>query len=99
MAAAEDVWKAVKTFYRSLPELNDNITSKTFNLATQSYGGHWGPVFFNYIRKQNDAESDDVLDAQYITWTGKPFIYRFAKDCRNVRCRNYTSSRFLPPMF
>ena len=59
-AAAEDAWKAVQTFYRSLPELNNNIKSKTFNLATQSYGGHWGPVFFNYIRKQNEIESDDV---------------------------------------
>lgn len=60
VAAAEDAWKAVQTFYRSLPELNDNIKSKTFNLATQSYGGHWGPVFFNYIRNQNDAETDNV---------------------------------------
>lgn len=38
VAAAEDAWKAVQALYRSLPELNNNIRSKTFNLATQSYG-------------------------------------------------------------
>lgn len=64
-AAAEDVWEAVQTFYSSLLELNDNIESKTFHLATQSYGGHWGPVFFSYIRKQNQgnrAPGQVVLD-------------------------------------
>lgn len=57
--AAVDAWKAVQTFYSSLPKLNSNIKSKTFNLATQSYGGHWGPVFFNYFRKQNNLEGLD----------------------------------------
>jgi carboxypeptidase C (cathepsin A) len=57
MMAALDTWKAVQTFYQSLPELNPNITSKTFHLATQSYGGHWGPVFFNSFRKQNQLKT------------------------------------------
>lgn len=62
VAAAEDAWKAVQTFYSSLPELNENIKSKTFHLGTQSYGGHWGPVFFNHFRKQNDLETNSAID-------------------------------------
>jgi len=63
-AAAVDVWHAISTFYRGLPELNGSIKSKTFHLATQSYGGHYGPVFFNYFRKQVEAlaPSEDVLE-------------------------------------
>jgi carboxypeptidase C (cathepsin A) len=60
-AAAVDVWHAISTFYRSLPEFNGNIKSKTFHLATQSYGGHYGPVFFNYIRKQVEALAPDEV--------------------------------------
>jgi carboxypeptidase C (cathepsin A) len=56
-AAAEDAWKAIQTFYAALPTLSNDIKSKTLNLATQSYGGHWGPVFFNHFRKQNLAET------------------------------------------
>jgi carboxypeptidase C (cathepsin A) len=62
--AAEDAWSAVQTFYRSLPEINPGIKSKTFHLATQSYGGHWGPVFFNHFRKQNQPEASDLASNQ-----------------------------------
>jgi carboxypeptidase D len=64
VAAAEDAWKAVQTFYSTLPELDDNIKSRTFHLATQSYGGHWGPVFFNHFRKENDLDADNRAPGQ-----------------------------------
>lgn len=64
MAAAEDAWKAVQTFYSTLSELDDNIKSRTFHLATQSYGGHWGPVFFNHFRKENDLDADNRAPGQ-----------------------------------
>jgi carboxypeptidase D len=35
--------------------MNPKVVSKTFHLATESYGGHWGPVFMNHFRKQNDV--------------------------------------------
>lgn len=55
--AAVDAWDAIQQFYFSLPEMNPNIRSKTFHLATESYGGHWGPVFMNHFRKQNDLHA------------------------------------------
>ena len=37
----------------ALPQLDGKVTSKTFNLWTESYGGHYGPSFFNYFYEQN----------------------------------------------
>jgi carboxypeptidase C (cathepsin A) len=58
-AAAVDAWKALQSFYAALPEIDPVVQSKTFHLATQSYGGHWGPGFFNYFRKQNELLAED----------------------------------------
>jgi len=55
-----DAWQAVQAFYDALPELDPVVESKTFHLATQCYGGHWGPGFFNYFRKQNALLSGDA---------------------------------------
>lgn len=30
------------------------MKSRSFNLWTESYGGHWGPTFFKYFLNQND---------------------------------------------
>ena len=36
-------------------------TVKDFNLWTESYGGHYGPAFFNYFQEQNaKIESGDM---------------------------------------
>ncbi|KAF7502490.1 hypothetical protein GJ744_005667 [Endocarpon pusillum] len=56
--AAVDAWDAIQQFYVSLPDINPEIRSNTFHLATESYGGHWGPVFMNHFRKQNDLHAE-----------------------------------------
>ena len=33
----------------------DTVKNKTFNLWTESYGGHYGPTFYNYFYEQNQA--------------------------------------------
>ena len=45
------MWAAMQAFYAALPEMAPRVKSKTFNLGTQSYGGHWGPGIFNRLRK------------------------------------------------
>lgn len=62
--AAVDAWKAIQQFYASLPNINPDVKSKSFHLAAESYGGHWGPVFFNYFRKQNDLIAEDESSQQ-----------------------------------
>jgi carboxypeptidase C (cathepsin A) len=52
--AAMAAWEIIQAFYEILPNLDSNVTSKEFNLATESYGGHYGPAFFNYFYNQNE---------------------------------------------
>ncbi|KAI9824779.1 MAG: hypothetical protein M1832_001607 [Thelocarpon impressellum] len=53
--AAVAAWHVMQGFYSALPQLNANITSKEFHLWTESYGGHYGPAFYNYFDEQNRA--------------------------------------------
>lgn len=54
------MWEAMKAFYAALSEMAPKVKSKTFHMGTQSYGGHWGPGFFNRFRKENEALGDDA---------------------------------------
>lgn len=53
--AAAAAWHVLQGFYSGLPQLDPEIQSKEFNLWTESYGGHYGPSFFNYFNEQNKA--------------------------------------------
>lgn len=37
--AAIAAWEIIQAFYSGLPQLSSNVTSREFNLATESYGG------------------------------------------------------------
>lgn len=37
--AAIAAWEVIQAFVSALPQLSSNVTSKVFNLATESYGG------------------------------------------------------------
>ena len=52
--AAVATWHVLQAFLSALPQLDSNVQSKTFNLWTESYGGHYGPSFFNYFYEQNN---------------------------------------------
>ena len=54
--AAIAAWHIIQGFLSGLPKLDANINKKKeFNLWTESYGGHYGPAFFNYFYEQNAA--------------------------------------------
>ncbi|KAI9666958.1 MAG: hypothetical protein M1831_001463 [Alyxoria varia] len=46
-------WEIIQAFYSNLPKLSPSTKSKEFNLWTESYGGHYGPAFFDYFQEQN----------------------------------------------
>jgi carboxypeptidase D len=52
--AAIAAWEVIQGFYSALPQLDSKVQSTQFNLWTESYGGHYGPAFFNYFYKQNE---------------------------------------------
>lgn len=48
-AAAPNFWKAIQGFMGVFPDYSRN----GFHFTTESYGGHYGPVFNEYIEQQN----------------------------------------------
>lgn len=48
--AAPAFWKTIQGFMGTFPQYSGN----GFNIATESYGGHYGPVFAAFIERQND---------------------------------------------
>lgn len=48
--AAPNLWKALQGFMGAFPQYSRH----EFNFATESYGGHYGPIFNSYIESQND---------------------------------------------
>ncbi|KAL8664632.1 MAG: hypothetical protein Q9202_002902 [Teloschistes flavicans] len=55
--SAVATWHVLQGFLANLPQLDSKIGTgtKTFNLWTESYGGHYGPAFYNYFYDQNEA--------------------------------------------
>ena len=49
IASAPAFWATLQGFMGAFPQYN----RKTFHLATESYGGHYGPVYSEYIEAQN----------------------------------------------
>ncbi|KAF2657741.1 peptidase S10, serine carboxypeptidase [Lophiostoma macrostomum CBS 122681] len=54
-AAAVGAWHILQAFLDLSPQLDPDITNFTFNLWTESYGGHYGPGFYNYFYQQNEG--------------------------------------------
>ncbi|MCJ1228497.1 hypothetical protein MMC12_005158 [Toensbergia leucococca] len=48
-AAAPNFWATLQGFMGAFPQ----YSRETYNFATESYGGHYGPVFNEYIEMQN----------------------------------------------
>ncbi|RMZ83362.1 hypothetical protein DV737_g1652, partial [Chaetothyriales sp. CBS 132003] len=53
--AAIAAWEVIQGLLSALPQLAPEVGLKEFNLATESYGGHYGPAFFNHFYQQNEA--------------------------------------------
>ncbi|CAK47097.1 uncharacterized protein An16g09010, partial [Aspergillus niger] len=51
--AARATWEVLQGFLSGLSQLDSEVKSKEFNLWTESYGGHYGPAFFNHFYEQN----------------------------------------------
>ncbi|RMJ28594.1 Carboxypeptidase S1 [Aspergillus sp. HF37] len=67
--AAHAAWEIVQGFMGGLPLLDPRIQSKTFNLWTESYGGHYGPAFYHHFYEQNQkiANGEDGIHLDFDT--------------------------------
>ncbi|KAL2824535.1 peptidase S10, serine carboxypeptidase [Aspergillus cavernicola] len=60
--AAHAAWEIVQGFLGGLPKLDSKIKSKDFSLWTESYGGHYGPAFFNHFYEQNEKIANGTVE-------------------------------------
>lgn len=51
--SAVGAWEIVHAFCENLEKLDNTVQNKSFNLWTESYGGHYGPTFFQYFYEQD----------------------------------------------
>ena len=66
--AAVAAWHVLQGFLANLPQLDATVKPKTFNLWTESYGGHYGPAFFNYFYDQNQAIANGTANGTSLTF-------------------------------
>ncbi|KAK5115280.1 hypothetical protein LTR62_001480 [Meristemomyces frigidus] len=52
--SATGTWEILQGFLANLDTLDNTVQNKTFNLWTESYGGHYGPAFYEYFSEQNN---------------------------------------------
>jgi len=65
--SAVGTWEILQAFLANLPQLDAEVKSRTFNLWTESYGGHYGPAFFTYFSDQNAAIANGTSQGIQLT--------------------------------
>lgn len=60
--AAVGTWEVLQAFISALPVLDSTVASRSFNLWTESYGGHYGPGFFHYFKEQNELIQSGAIE-------------------------------------
>ena len=66
--AAAATWHVLQGFLANLPQLDGLVQPKIFNLWTESYGGHYGPAFYNYFYDQNQAIANGTANGTTLTF-------------------------------
>lgn len=66
--AAVSAWHVIQGFLSALPQLDGKVASKTFNLWTESYGGHYGPSFYNYFYEQNEMIANGTANGTQLNF-------------------------------
>jgi len=66
--AAIATWHILQGFLANLPQLDGIVKPKVFNLWTESYGGHYGPAFYNYFYDQNQAIANGTANGTSLTF-------------------------------
>ena len=67
-------WEILQAFYGALPQLDSKVKSTQFNLFTESYGGHYGPSFFNYFYDQNEKIANGSAKGKFFDFNSLGII-------------------------
>lgn len=72
--AAIAAWEILQAFYSALPQLDSKIKSTQFNLFTESYGGHYGPAFFNHFYQENEKIANGTSKGKFFDFNSLGII-------------------------
>ena len=72
--AAIAAWEILQGFYSALPQLDAKIESTQFNLFTESYGGHYGPAFFNHFYQENEKIANGTNKGKFFDFNSLGII-------------------------
>ncbi|KAF2090727.1 peptidase S10, serine carboxypeptidase [Saccharata proteae CBS 121410] len=66
--AAAGAWQVLQGLLSDLPQLDPDLRTEDvkFNLWTESYGGHYGPAFYNYFYDHNEAISNGTENGTHV---------------------------------
>ena len=62
VTAAPYVWTLLQAFYAQFPQYEN----RNFGIFTESYGGHYGPEFADYVEQQNAAITAGTVKGEQI---------------------------------
>lgn len=92
--AAHATWEVVQAFLGGLPQLDSAIKSKDFSLWTESYGGHYGPAFFNHFYEQNQKIVNGTVDGIELVFNSLGIINGIIDEAIQV-CSPPTALRYI----
>ncbi|KAI9736229.1 MAG: hypothetical protein M1834_001115 [Cirrosporium novae-zelandiae] len=72
--AAIACYHILQAFLGALPQLDSEVAYKDFNLWTESYGGHYGPGFYNYFYEQNEKIANGTADGIHLNFNSLGII-------------------------
>lgn len=89
-AAAPNMWKTLQGFMGAFPQYSRN----SFHFTTESYGGHYGPVFNEYFETQNAAQIPGACNISLESVSLPAYAVSFLVLCIH-RC-DVNASKWLP---
>ncbi|EMD59428.1 hypothetical protein GGP41_009286 [Bipolaris sorokiniana] len=76
--AAVGVWHVLQALFATIPKFDAKIgpvnASREFNLATESYGGHYGPTFYRYFYDQNQKIQNGSMPGYEVNFNSLSLI-------------------------
>ncbi|PYH72403.1 S10 family peptidase [Aspergillus vadensis CBS 113365] len=72
--AARATWEVLQGFLGGLSQLDSEVKPKEFNLWTESYGGHYGPAFFNHFYEQNSKIANGEVNGVQLNFNSLGII-------------------------
>ncbi|CAG8392395.1 unnamed protein product [Penicillium salamii] len=96
--AAKATWEVLQGFLGGLPKLDTKIKSKSFNLWTESYGGHYGPASSSSTTSTEKTRRLPTALKRASSWTSTPWASSTESSMKESRLHTTPNSQSTTPM-